>query len=130
MENTSVTLIYCLTIDTENNCEIFCVVLHYDGKPFAKRKQAHLYLAFAEGNRIFEEKKNHNFEVTQTGDFRLTHEQREVGQSQESDAWEPGQRARNLPEPSCKQTQFSFHTLYNHTYVQSARMREIGMRSI
>lgn len=55
MENTSVTLIYCLTIDTENNCEYF-VLLHFHGKPFAKTKQAHLYLAFAERNRIFEEK--------------------------------------------------------------------------
>lgn len=57
MENTSVTLIYCLTIDTENNCEYFVLCYIYHGKPFAKTKQAHLYLAFAEGNRIFEEKK-------------------------------------------------------------------------
>lgn len=63
------------------------------------------------------------------GASRLAHEQREIGQSQESDARQPGQRARNIFESSCKQTQFS-HTYYNYTYVQSARMRQIGMQSV
>lgn len=53
------------------------------------------------------------------GGFRLTYEQREIGESQESDAWKSGQRARDILESSCKQTQFS-HTHYNYTYVQSA----------
>lgn len=61
---------------------------------------------------------------------RLAHEQREVGQSQESDAWKPGQRARDVFESSCKQTQFFSYTYYNHTYVQSARMWQIGMQRI
>lgn len=58
------------------------------------------------------------------GDFRLAHEQREVGQSQKSVTRQPGQRARDVFESSCKQTQFS-HTHHNHTYVQSARMWQI-----
>lgn len=62
------------------------------------------------------------------GGSRLTHEQGEVGQSQKSDTWEFGQRARDIFDSSCKQTQFSFYTHYNHTYVQS-RIREIGMQS-
>jgi len=56
------------------------------------------------------------------GGSRLTYEQREVGQSQESVAWKPGQRARDVLESSCKQTQFFSYTHYNYTYVQSARM--------
>lgn len=59
------------------------------------------------------------------GDFRLAYEQREVGQSQESVTRQPGQRARDVFESSCKQTQFSSHTHHNHTYVQSARMWQI-----
>lgn len=59
------------------------------------------------------------------GDFRLAYEQREVGQSQESVTWQPGQRARDVFESSCKQTQFSSHTHHNHTYLQSARMWQI-----
>lgn len=59
------------------------------------------------------------------GDFRLAYEQREVGQSQESVTRQPGQRARDVFESSCKQTQFSSHTHHNHTYLQSARMWQI-----
>lgn len=57
--------------------------------------------------------------VMAPGGSRLTHEQREIGQPQESDAWKSGQCARDIFESSCKQTQFS-HTQYNHTYVQNA----------
>jgi len=60
------------------------------------------------------------------GGFRLTHEQREIGQSQESDTWKSGQRTRDIFESSCKQTQFS----YNYTYIQSAWMWQIDMQSI
>jgi len=57
--------------------------------------------------------------VMAPGGSRLTHEQREIGQSQKSDMWKSGQRARDIIESSCKQTQFSY-THYNYTYVQSA----------
>jgi len=64
------------------------------------------------------------------GGSRLTYEQREVGQSQESVAWKSGQRARDVFESSRKQTQFFSYTHYNHTYVQSARMWKIGTQRI
>lgn len=62
--------------------------------------------------------------MAMAGDFRLAHEQREVGQSQESITRQPGQRARDVFESSCKQTQFS-HTHHYYTYIQSARMWQI-----
>ena len=60
------------------------------------------------------------------GGSRHTNEQREAGESQESDAGESGQRAGDFLESSCKQTQFSSHTHHKYTYLQSARIRKIG----
>lgn len=60
------------------------------------------------------------------GGSRHTNEQREASKSQESVTRKSGQRAGNFLESSCKQTQFSSHTYYKHTYLQSARIREIG----